>query len=441
MSWLSDAWDWVEDSAEDLWDGITDIAEDIWAAVVDVAEAVWEAVTDAWDWLVEQIEKLGDWIEDHIGWVNVALMAAAVVAVVVAWPAVSAAWSSTLASQTAAINTANGWLAQTWATVSAYGSALKAGFSAFLEAIHFKTIMSVHTIGMLVSEDYRNIMRDVYAQISEVSEALGFWPQYLNLLFRNTRTLILDAASTFGQSYDIAEITWVKRFSDYLGKFADKAGTYKDDPAMLLFDLEQWVEKPALEAKSKFMREFLSTVDSAITLIDGTVTKVVRVKDDIDRLVRDLPAVIRWEVEPVTKRLTEQLSQFIYRDYGPTMETIRKVHNRLMVTTGETKKDLDSIVKRLARPGDYISEIDLMSPADRYDQENKIAEISTRPLTRITDGLEREARPKEMRLKKLLDLLKLERPRPTWMVEEITAPARPALVPAKPRETWFVGEY
>ena len=107
----------------------------------------------------------------------------------------------------------------------------------------------------------------------------------------------------------------------------------------------------------------------------------------------------------------------------------------------DTRGDLKGIIDRLKRPGDYLAEIDDMPVGMRRRQEDIVEDIATRGYRRKAEETGRGASREYQGFLKVLEALKKEYPPPPYEIVEAEAPLRPAGVPVKPRDTWFVGEY
>jgi len=231
-----------------------------------------------------------------VSWI-VTVVAAVAAAVYAAAAAVWAAVAGTIGEVYAAIA---GWVslaieavAETlivaWEYIGYYVLTIQEGFAAFLEAIYWDYILIVHEIAYLVSEDYREMITAVFREISEVSKALGFAPEVLNLAFRNARALVLSASALMGKSYDLAEITWLNSFNEYMSKFAELAEKYENRPDLLFYDLDLWLIKPAVNVAGDMSRTMLMTMESVIGTLDLTLTKINEFRMDIDKMVADMP--------------------------------------------------------------------------------------------------------------------------------------------------------
>lgn len=410
---------------------------DIADAIGDVFGIVGDIVGGIADVVVDVVTKIVSFIAQP----QIVLLGALCIAAFYAAPAIMAAYASAASTQLAAYSVSMSIADAMMVGVSAFTSAVSAGFAAFAEAIYLKEIMEAHTIAMLVSSDYRGMMYDVYSEISAVSSALGFYPQFLALAFRNSRQLVLSSSNLMGRKYDLAQIEWLTTFNDYLTEFNKHAKEYENNPEALFNDLEQLVEKPVVDASGATMQTVFVSISDTLKAVEATVRDTVTVRDDLDRLIYDLPESIRSQIKPYTDPIIKQFDDFVTKTYDPSIKLFNSLLDKFNDLQGKNRADLNDVVERLANPGDYLLEIDSLLDADRLDQEGKIAEISTRRFRTDVDALAEKAVPISMQLKQLKELLAVKRPPPIWKVEEMEKPFRPAGVKAKERRTWFIGEY
>jgi len=409
---------------------VVDVIEDVIDVVVDVVSHVVDAVTKV-------VKKVVDLLSNK--WVLIAALAA--FSIFIAGPAIAAAYSSATAAMATAEIASLSTLAQLSVGVSTFVSTLSASFSAMLNAIHFSTILSAHNIAMLVSDDYRVMMYGVYSQISEVSSALGFYPQFLALAIRNSRNLVLDVSTSLGMPYDLAQVQWLGTFNEYLHKFNEKASAYENNPGELFADMEEWIDKPSMDTKGAFMTRTLQTIDKTLEVVDVVVKDSIKIRDDIRQLAYDLPENIRKYVQPIADKITEDFDRFVAEIYDPYKKEIDFIIAGLYQVQDKARKDMSDVVRRLKKPGDYLLEIDYFPDWEREDQERIFDDVSTRQRRRDVGTFNELGKATTFELDKLVRALKIALPIPLGFPEEIEVPVRPATVKATPRKTWYVGDY
>ena len=409
--------------------------------VTDVVDTVVDVVEDVIDVVVDVVEDVVEFIDETIG-IEIALILAGIAAVYfIALPAMMEAYAMATTMEITLVTGEVVIASVMEAGVSAYVAAISAGISALVSAIPFQTIATVHSIAALVSEDYRNMMVQVYSEISRASEALGFYPQFLALAFRNTRQLVLDASSTFGARYDLAEVWWIEEFNNYLKVFNDRAKTYENNPEALFHDLGQVLEKPAMDAKGSYMAGVIKTIDDTLKVVKASVSDIVILRDDLDRLVSDLPEVVKKEIKPHSDRIIKRLDDFIQETYGPRIEVLDGIMNIIQSRQDVAKNNMARLVNRLKKPGDYLTEIDKLPDAERESQEIKIAEVSTRVYKREVEVWSKTVAPAVKELALIAKALEVELPKPSWDVPEEGKPKRMSIGEIEPEHTWFVGDY
>jgi len=256
-----------------------------------------------------------------------------------------------------------------------YIDAVSTGFQGFLDAIHFKTLLGIHQVVFLLSEDYRNAVQGIYGQIGEVSMALGMSAEWMGLVMRDSRALVLDTSAMMGQSYDLGEIAYMSTLSNYLKDFSKAAERYKQQPANLLWDLDRWVTKPAVDAKASFVQVWLVTVEKMVDGVRLLAEDITRVRNDVARLVADLPTYLRKYIEPYIKPLIKQLDDFMRLTYDPAIKLLSGGITALQGDQAEAKRKIQSTVDRLARPGRYLREIRSLPPAERREDAQDVASI------------------------------------------------------------------
>lgn len=369
------------------------------------------------------------------------LIAAICIGAVYAAPAVSAAYASAASTQLAAysvsMSTADAMIVGT----SAFTSAVSAGLTAFTTAIHLKTVMEVHTVAMLVSSDYREMMTGVYREIAAVSSALGFYPQFLALAIRNSRQLVLSSSNLMGRKYDLAQVEWLTTFNSYLTEFNRHAKEYKKNPENLFYDLEQFVEKPALDAGGDTMQTAFVILSDLTKAVAADVKDMKKTRDDLDRLVHDLPENIRSQIEPYTKPIIKRFDDFRTKTYDPAAKKFNSMLDKFGERYAKTEDDLDSVVGRLAKPGDYLLEIDSMSPDEKVRQEAVLAEITSRRHREQTTAYIAHAKDILVVVEEKSRALYPSAPPSTLLRLEPTEPTKLPEERITRLKSWFVGDY
>lgn len=431
----------VADVIDDVVDVVVDVVEDVVGVVVDAVETVVKAVADVVKDVVCEVIRV---VKDTVNFIienPILAIAAIAVGYFVVGPAIAVAWADVSALATGSLGV--GLTAWDIAVVGVYSfvETLAASWAAFATAVHFKALMSVHTIATMISADYRALIVGVYKQISVVSEALGYWPAFLNLALMNTRNVVIDVSTALGYSYDIAEITWVTEMNGFLARISALSGRYRNSPERLLVDLQRVVERRYGKIKSEYSRVIFSSLGAVVNTVELVVKDMAKIDTGFRKLISDLPTQLKGQWVADIKGFLKPFDDFQVNVFAPTVKTLNGLLDTLGYEQTKTDNELKGLVSRLRNPGDYIKEIDSFRSSERLRQESLIADIASRPYHRDSEQLRQEYQLTESRLKAIVSILEREIPLPTWHIPEVETPIRPASVAATPRATWFVGDY
>jgi len=294
---------------------------------------------------------------------------------------------------------------------------------------------------MVISPEYRRAMSSIFSQISQVSAALGWGADTMFLLFRNTRTLVLDASTAFGRSFDLAEISWFKSWSDFLRDTAHKMNDYKRDPGLFLSDLAELIERPYQNAKANIMNTIFSGIDTAAKLINNVAETVKTLNDDLRRLIFDLPESIRKQVEPMIKPVSDQINNFIKFTYEPAMKAYDKAIGQVADDLNLTRSNVSNIIDRLKKPGKLVTEVAALPDDEEARELFDLGGAALRPARAQLDAFaevihSEVAKYYEAVTEEEREALRLTPPKPN--VTPIGQARGPRLTLPK---SWFQGEY
>jgi len=410
-------------------------------AVADFIDDIADAITDIADGIWDKIRQIGTWIEDQIGWIGAALIVITVISVGIGLPYAIAAYEGAMLSAVIASGGTLAGLDLVAAQAVAAAIALKAGFSAFLAAIHFDVILSIHSIAYLISPHYRDMFQKVMNEISNISNILGLGPSFIVLALENARTLVLTTSGLFGMKYDLAQVQWLGILSNYLKDFAAKAEKYKNNPGLLLVDMADSINRPVMDQMGEYMQTVIKTIDRIIDGAEKLAKAFTDIRRDIDNLIEDLPDFIKREIKPYTDPIIKEFDDFIRTDFRPSINVIHGVLGVLEVKQQGIKSRIDDTIDRLVHPGHYLHEIDEFNPDTRLEQEYSISEVSSRPERKLFDMVETEGETVSQDLLSILKALKTRLPRPPYEQKPVPIPVTRPQIEMKPRDTWFAGDY
>lgn len=325
--------------------------------------------------------------------------------------------------------------------VGAYVGSVVYYVGAFLEAIHFSTILTIHEIAYIVSDDYRAMWVKVYDELGSVSYALGYSADFLNIIIRDSRNVVLDASAMMGQKYDLAEVTWIKSFQSYLKVFSAQATKYTKNPGAVFFDIDRMLTKPAVDNKAGIMQTVYTAIDSTVKFTKAAVDEVDKLRVDLGSLASHLPGSIRDTVKPMLDKIAKDWDEWIRSDYRPSLKLLDGVIKSIEIEQGVNSAKNKALGDKLRKPGTYLKGIYDLPSYEWPSEEKAVSEIALKPFeeeayywSAITNKSIQEST--EMRKMAFAEREKVE-----WEIPEIEVPERPASTPVEPRKTWSVGDY
>jgi len=325
--------------------------------------------------------------------------------------------------------------------LSGWTSALKKGFTGFLEAIHFDTLMKVHDIAYLVSSSYRKQMMKVWLKISEFAAAAELPAGYIENAINTARAIVLEVSGAMGKSYDLAEITWLSSLKDLMEKINETAEKYRRNPQQIWLDLNELIVKPAIDTRSEFERGLLVTIDKVISTGKDLAEWVEINSDKIENVLDVLPDKIKEKVEPYITDVLADIDRFRNNIFEPTVGRIEKIIDVVYSRQGKNIQRLQDLGHLIALPGDLLSGVDRLADWKRVEQENKIGEVSNRAARRQDTDWADVVEDKKITLEAVRKALEYKAPPPFWFVPEVPGIMYPVGKPPEPGKTWFVGDY
>ena len=328
-----------------------------------------------------------------------------------------------------------------YATLSAWIKAVKANFTAFLEAIHYKALLEIHDIAYILSSSYRGMLNKVYTKLGEFSEAIGRHTGFLETAIQLARNTSLRVSSFLGKRFDIAEVVWLKDFNGLLTKINETTAVYAANPSQIWHDIDDLIVKPATDAAAEAQLAMFVTVKSLGDMLKAGDDMLTTVQADFGAVVNELPAKWRQDLIPIVENVEDDIRHWRDKIYTPAKETIDKVIDVVYTRTTEARQSMQEIAGRLARGGDILADIDSLPNAERIKQELIIAEVTSRVRREQGDYFETVFQANYQTLQSILAAVEFDTPPELWFVPEKTALATPIGKQAADRKTWFVGDY
>jgi len=325
--------------------------------------------------------------------------------------------------------------------VSILSKAVYAGVKAFLKAIHFKTLMKIHKIAMLVSPSYRKMMAKIYKEISRCSYNMQLGLTFLNTMLNDARNVVLDVSSIMGRPYDLSQVNWLYSMNGFLQEIGGNVNKYTQNPAAVIDWLNQKIYKPSLDAKASFQAHLFTILETSVEVVDNMVDKVINLRENVDQTILHLPSSISEKIYNEINPHLESFDKFIEDEYRPIAKNVSNILDVLTDTTRSQTDKLGLLTDSILNPGDLLSNIDHLPELERLRQEAQIGEISTRSTNREMGKINEEISDAYKGLSEIFAASVLIVPPAPYHVPEIKGLYYPiGAIPAG-KKSWFVGDF
>ena len=288
--------------------------------------------------------------------------------------------TATSANILSAVGAANAVGLTVYTTAATFIGSVVTAFKTFLEVIHFKTLIQIHQLAYILSEDYRTMMNEVYGKLSEFSSAIGLGSQFITLALRNARNVVLDVSSMLGRSYDLGEVTWLTEMNNFFGEVNTQSQIIADSPYVILNMIDEKLMRPSLNTKGSIVSGLYSTIDNTLDAVNGFVENVDLIRNDIEQIYNDLPESIQKQLQPFMSDVIVPITNFIADEYRPQYKEISRVVTTIETRVGVHKQEIDEVVGRLKKPGDLLESVNALSESEAKAQRDKMFEVVNKPI-------------------------------------------------------------
>jgi len=321
-------------------------------------------------------------------------------------------------------------------------SVLRTILATFLEMIHFDTLVALHNIAWVLSEDYRKVLSKVFKKMSEISEELFGWSLGLRVILENTRSIVLSSSAALGYSYDVNQLIWLNSLTDFTILFNEHAETYMEDPEQLFFDLEDWIEEHAVDISGG---AHALIYQSVVKLTDGVHGNALELKNVQSRSRENQFQLNRLTAGNFGQRIDwnwKAFEGFKGDEYAPRQGQQEKNINMNRQETAANRKTLSDLNFKLTRPTGQLEGINKLPDPEKTDEEIKLEDLSTRPFQDNSAVLAADQAAADADREKEAAELEAEQLKPAAVETIVTKPVTKAeFKPRPPVNSWFVGEY
>jgi len=319
---------------------------------------------------------------------------------------------------------------------------LRTILATFLEMIHFDTLVALHNIAWVLSEDYRKVLSKVFKKMSEISEELFGWSLGLRVILENTRSIVLSSSAALGYSYDVNQLIWLNSLTDFTILFNEHAETYMEDPEQLFFDLEDWIEEHAIDISGGSHALIFQAVSK---LTDGVGDNALQIRQVQSRSRENQFHVNRLTAGNFGQRIDwnwTAFEGFKGDEYAPRQGQQEKNINTNRQETAANRKTLSDLNFKLTRPTGQLEGIDKLSEPEKTDEEINLEDLSTRPFQDDSAVLAADQAAADADREKEAAEREAEQQKPAAEEPIVTKPVTKAeFKPRPPVNSWFVGEY
>lgn len=328
-----------------------------------------------------------------------------------------------------------------YSTAAGLVGGIVTGFKTFLEVIHFATLIKIHEIAYIVSEDYREMMQKVYGQLSQFSSAIGLGAQFITLAIRNARSVVLDVSSMLGRGYDLGEVTWLVEMNKFFEGINEESEKIAQDPYYILDMIDRQLMKPTLDTKGSIVSGLYSTIDNTLDAVNNFVTDIDTVRDDLQQFYNDLPENIQQQLKPFMENVIEPINDFIENTYAPQYDKITRAMTSIEERVGVHKEAVENIVKRLTKPGDLLQSIVGLPQEEADAQTIKMYEAVNAPILQAVPGITIARNDAETGLESIVKALESNLKPPEVITLEPVTIGKKGEGSEDSSTTWMVGDY
>lgn len=318
---------------------------------------------------------------------------------------------------------------------------LSGTFQSFLQAIHFKELMMLNQMAMILSKDYREMMLKVYQQISEFSQQVFGRAEVLQLLLQGSRQLIYASSSAVGYPVDIAEVEWVQYLDETLSKVADNAEKYQNTPEAIFDDIAEWVYKPIGDKYSTINQGFVTFTEGLVNSVGGLTETVFGINEQTQNVVSYLPSPLRGTLQKTLEPIDNRITEFQYDVYEPKMAEIDHVLSQTAKENETNRQRMSSLTDRLINPADYLTELDDLPTEVRVPEKRKIDISLQEPERQEIDQVNTHVKEYQVETDIQFEEIRVPAPitrQPIVLDKEPVDIKKP---PVQGRSGWFVGDY
>lgn len=238
-------------------------------------------------------------------------------------------------------------------------------------------------IDLAVSPQYNERMFAIYGRIAEFSVAINAPPSYLEEAIQNARFFAMAIACSAGLSYYQFQSDWNDGVERLLIHIRNSISLYQQNPQRIKIDIERTLIKPIFEMEvynRRQERQQLINLSNRITNLQGLMSIHKIQMDENKQVIMNL---YELEIAPILKEIIESFDIWKKDVYGTKMKVIDRSFVSLFLQIVEAIYETRKILGLLDYGGDLLLRVNKLSGYLRIEQEDKIADVTTRSFRRL----------------------------------------------------------
>ncbi|GAI70516.1 unnamed protein product, partial [marine sediment metagenome] len=280
----------------------------------------------------------------------------------------------------------NNWIRAFAETEAAAIAASLKDLEAITDTIIDSFETQVSSIEKVVDEAYDARQGVIYGAIAEFGVALGVSADYLENVIQNARSFAMGVSVQAGVTWYDFEDNWQKGIDNLLLFIRNNVSLFRENPRYIKTIIDQTLIKPVFVIEADRLQKqrqvITETVSRLAELKDYTV-KIPPILDDLNYKVDNL---YTDQVLPAVRLVSEAFEAWQKDVYKNDFKLTSLFIDNLYLAMNLASARINGVLDSLNYGGDILLRIDGLSGDVRIEQEEKIADVSTRRFKAIVPG-------------------------------------------------------
>ncbi len=230
--------------------------------------------------------------------------------------------------------------------VEAIASFVQSGLESFLVFIHFRELLLINDILMIVWEQYRSIITKFYTAIGSLSGDLAYETSFITHAVRNAGSIIANLGILAGVPPEYIMLEQFDKTAQLLQRIEDNFGDYAAHPEKLLKDIDEHIIYPYMKQASDTQNKILEDVAKVYQDLLTTTNNLYNLKKSVDTFVEEMPKEIKDSINIYYNELSESIDN-IYDNYVLVIDDkVNKIGDRVEEYNKLVTRDIDILESR-----------------------------------------------------------------------------------------------